>query len=146
VDIPDPHAGLVIRYAYLWRDEHRRGLVEGSKDRPCAVVLAVERVDGRKRVVVAAITHSAPQADSRAIPLPPQTARRFGLDDLPHWIVTSEFNVFTWPGPDIRPIPGSNPSSVAYGQLPYTLTNQLIDAAREYIRSGSTATIERDET
>jgi hypothetical protein len=38
---PDPIAGMVIRYAYLWRSEYERGLEEGLKDRPCAVLLAV---------------------------------------------------------------------------------------------------------
>jgi hypothetical protein len=31
---------MVIRYAYLWRAEHERGIEEGAKDRPCAVPLA----------------------------------------------------------------------------------------------------------
>ena len=47
VEIPDREPGLVIRYAYLWRSEHMRGLEEGRKDRPCAIVLAVAKKRGR---------------------------------------------------------------------------------------------------
>ena len=36
-----PKNGAVIRYAYLWRDEKRRGLDEGRKDRPAAVLLSL---------------------------------------------------------------------------------------------------------
>ena len=36
---PRTSSGLVIRNAYLWAEEHRRGQEEGVKDRPCAVVL-----------------------------------------------------------------------------------------------------------
>jgi hypothetical protein len=145
VDVPDPQPGLVIRYAYLWRDEHRRGLEEGRKDRPCAIVLAVEQAEGAKRVVVAAITHTPPQAGTSAIAVPPLTSKRLGLDDAPKWIVTQEFNIFTWPGPDIRPAPGSNPPSIAYGQLPHALTTQLINQAREHVRHRTSVAVERDE-
>jgi hypothetical protein len=32
VSLPDPHPGLVIRYAYLWKREYDEGREEGSKD------------------------------------------------------------------------------------------------------------------
>ena len=37
-----PTAGLVIRYSFLWREEAARGIEEGAKDRPCAVILVTE--------------------------------------------------------------------------------------------------------
>jgi hypothetical protein len=43
---PVPIAGMVVRYAYLWRDEHQRGQEEGVKDRPCAILLAVQNEAG----------------------------------------------------------------------------------------------------
>lgn len=46
---PDPQPGLVIRYADLWRREAFAGQDEGSKDRPCAVVLARTDEHGRTR-------------------------------------------------------------------------------------------------
>jgi hypothetical protein len=37
--LPTPEPGLVVGYAYLWQDEFDRGQEEGTKDRPCAIVL-----------------------------------------------------------------------------------------------------------
>jgi hypothetical protein len=42
--LPAPQRGLVISYAYLWHHEHRAGLEEGRKDRPCVIVLAAPTV------------------------------------------------------------------------------------------------------
>ena len=53
-----------------------------------------------------------------ALELPMGTKRRLGLDDLPSWIVLNEWNDFLWPGPDLRPLPGCGPESVALGVLP----------------------------
>ena len=145
VDIPDPQPGLVIRFGYLWRDEQDKGREEASKDRPSAVVMAFNESDGRKRVAVVPITHTKPHARSGAIPVPPATARRLGLDDVPQWIVTREINLFTWPGVDIRAVPGSHPATIAYGQLPYTLTEQVLAAVREHVRQKAAKSVERDE-
>jgi hypothetical protein len=41
-----PQPGEVIRYAYLWWHEARRGQEEGLKDRPCSVVVARNEEDG----------------------------------------------------------------------------------------------------
>jgi hypothetical protein len=42
--LPEPVAGLVIRYSYLWYREYLEGRDEGQKDGPCAIVAAL-RVD-----------------------------------------------------------------------------------------------------
>jgi len=39
---PTPKPGLVIRYSYLWHRESLIGQEEGAKERPCAVVLALQ--------------------------------------------------------------------------------------------------------
>lgn len=41
MSLPEPHPGLVIRYAYPWKREFDEGHEEGSKDRPCAIVVTV---------------------------------------------------------------------------------------------------------
>ena len=41
MDIPVPKPAQVIRYAYLWADEHEAGREEGSKNRPVAIVRKV---------------------------------------------------------------------------------------------------------
>jgi hypothetical protein len=33
-------------------------------------------------------------------------------------VVLTEANDFIWPGPDLRPVPGGDPGTVAYGFLP----------------------------
>jgi hypothetical protein len=125
VVLPTPVPGLVIRYAYLWRAEHLRGLEEGVKDRPCAVVLVVEDEDGRPTVTVVPVTHSPPDNASDAIEIPTATKRRLGLDDDRSWIVVSEANVFGWPGPDIRPAVSGRFETVAYGLLPANLFREV---------------------
>lgn len=98
-----PSVGAVIRYAYLWADKAVRGRSEGLKDRPCAVVVSTRDEDGHPLLLVLPITHSQPSAQDLAVEIPALTKQRLGLDDARSWIVTKEYNRFTWPGPDIRP-------------------------------------------
>ncbi len=60
MSLPDPTPGLVIGYAYLWRDEARSGQEEGRKDRPCVIILSVQTLRGETVVTVAPITHAPP--------------------------------------------------------------------------------------
>ena len=92
---PPPVPGLVIRYSYLWADEHTRGREEGVKDRPCAIVLVVGG------------------------------ERRLGLDDARSWVALTEANRFVWPGPDLRPLAPGDAGTVAYGLLPYALFENI---------------------
>jgi hypothetical protein len=101
VSFPDPHPGLVIRYAYLWKREHHERREEGSNDRPCAIVLSVLDEDGDQEVMVLP-THSPPQRPEDAIEIPPATKQRLRLDSERSWIVITEANEFVWPGPDLR--------------------------------------------
>jgi hypothetical protein len=118
VSFPEPVPGLVIRYSYLWRRAYQQGRDEGSKDRPCAIVMAVVDEDGEQDILVLAVTHTPPSDPADAIEIPPQTKHRLGLDFDRSWVVISEANEFVWPGPDLRPIPGHDESSIAYGVLP----------------------------
>lgn len=131
---PAPQPGLLIRYAYLWRREALAGREEGVKDRPCAVVLAYQATAGETRVYVLPVTHSPPTTDLDAVELPAPVKRRLGLDGERSWVVLTEANVFTWPGPDLRPLPGKGPESATYGFLPPTLfkvvRDRFLDRAR----------------
>jgi hypothetical protein len=92
----------VIRYSYLWMEEHKRGQEEGIKDRPCAVILVV--VDEAERVVtVLPISHAPPVDSNLAVEIPPLVKRRLYLDDERSWVVLTKDNRFIWPGPDLRP-------------------------------------------
>lgn len=112
--LPKPIEGLVINYSYLWHREAQQGHVEGRKDRPCAVVLASKD----DRVLVLPITHSPPIKGSKAIEIPANVKQQLGLDSERSWIVTSEFNVFKWPGFDLRPINSKFADKISYGMLP----------------------------
>ncbi len=118
MSFPEPYAGLVIRYSYLWKREFDSGREEGTKDRPCAIVLAFVDEDGDKEVLVLPITHSPPANPADAIEIPTVTKSRLGLDGERSWIAITEANEFVWPGPDLRPVPGRDASTIAYGPLP----------------------------
>src|SRR5262245_35162488 len=126
-----PSPGSVIRYSYLWADEHRRGVEEGRKDRPTLVLaLVVGELEGKVEVLVAAISHAAPAAPTDGVELSAEVKHSLGLDDHASWIVTTEANVFVWPGPDIRPVPGRTPVTVVYGRVP---RNILVRVVRSYL-------------
>lgn len=118
MSFPEPHPGLVIRYAYLWKHESDEGREEGSKDRPCAIVLSSVNEDDEREVLVLPITHTPPQHADDAIEIPTPTKQRLGLDAERSWIMISEVNEFVWPGPDLRPVPGRDESTIVYGALP----------------------------
>lgn len=115
---PIPQPGLVIRYSYLWHREAQQGREEGVKDRPCAVVLAIQDEENRTRVYALPITHSPPAAGEDAIEIPQPVKARLGLDSERSWVVVTEANIFAWPGPDLRLLHGKGPESAAYGFLP----------------------------
>lgn len=60
-------------------------------------------------VLVAPVTHSAPENASEAIEIPLNVKKQLGLDRERSWIMLNELNRFIWPGPDIRPILGGAP-------------------------------------
>lgn len=125
MSLPAPKPGLVIRYAYLWAREHDEGREEGVKDRPCAVLLATKTDAGDLRVVVLPITHVPPRDPETAVEIPLLTKRRLGLDDDHQWVVLTEGNAFTWPGPDLRFLSGRGQGSVAMGLLPARLFDTI---------------------
>ena len=126
---PAPEPGLVIRYSFLWSHEAEAGSDEGSKDRPCAIVVAATLGEtGDITVLVAPITHAPPQDDD-SIAIPAKAAKALGLDGDAHWIRVDELNEFIWPGYDLRPIPGGK-DAYAYGLMPRALYDQLRAAIR----------------
>lgn len=94
------------------------GREEGSKDRPCAIVMAVADDKGERQVLVLPITHSPPANPADAVEIPAETKTRLRLDSDRSWVVIAEANAFVWPGPDLRPISGRDESTIAYGTLP----------------------------
>jgi len=145
VSWPEPRPGLVIRYSYLWRREHEAGQEEGVKDRPCAIIVAVDGEDGDKNVFVLPITHSPPAHPGDTVELPPATKARLRLDSKRSWIVVSEVNSFIWPGPDLRERPGQGPESVAYGMLPPAVFTMVKQRFFAHLRARRAGVVKRTE-
>lgn len=123
--IPDPFPGLVISYSYLWRKDYLTGQEEGSKDRPCAIVLS-KKIEGKDTVVtVAAITHSEPENLDMAVEIPLKVKAYLNLDSERSWIICTEVNRFVWPGPDIRTITTQGEKKYSYGILPPKLFSKV---------------------
>ncbi len=142
--LPRPEPGLVIAYSYLWRAEQIRGVEEGRKARPCSVVFVTADEGGRTVVMVLPITHRPPARKSDAVEIPAQTKTRLGLDGERSWIVITEANEFTWPGPDLRPVhPGQN--QFAYGFLPPALFRKVRDAFVAHWRRTGSRPVKRTE-
>jgi hypothetical protein len=129
VPLPTPVPGLVIRYCYLWHSEYLAGREEGQKDRPCAIVAALQPAEdsGETRVLVMPVTHSPPTDAALAVEIPARVKKRLGLDAERSWVVLSEWNEFIWPGPDLRRVTGGDEGSVAYGMLPPSLFATIRD-------------------
>ena len=122
--LPIPAPGLIISYAYLWRDQQAAGASEGRKVRPCAIVVTTVDDEGDTLVYVAPITHTRPDPGT-AVELPAGVKRRLGLDVSPSWIVTSELNRLIWPGYDLRPISRNSPGVFSWGYLPVELLESV---------------------
>jgi hypothetical protein len=142
---PEPAPALVIRYSYLWHGEFAQGRREGVKDRPCAIVAAVKRDGGRVRVVVLPVTHTPPDDPKGAVEIPLETKARLGLDSERSWIVVSEWNEFTWPGPDLRMVQDGDRRAGAYGFLPAKLFAKVREAFAEQVRADRVLRVTRTE-
>jgi hypothetical protein len=132
----------------LWSEEAERGQVEGRKDRPCAIVLALENPgadkEKPKQVAVAPITHTRPQDPTVAIEIPVRVKAHLGLDGEQSWVILDELNVFTWPGFDLRPIKDRE-GRVDYGFLPPKLFDTFIEKFKELESRGNVHRASRDE-
>jgi len=122
-----PKPGEVINYSYLWKREFESGRDEGVKDRPVAVVIVTRSADGFDQVFVVPMTTTSPGKDQAAIEVPAAVRRQFGLSGERSWIIVSEWNLFTWPGFDIRPVRKGEPG-IRFGFLPSGLFRQVRDA------------------
>lgn len=142
---PVPVPGLVIRYSYLWATEHAAGREEGTKDRPCAIILATHHEQGALRIIVLPVTHTPPSDPTSALEIPAEVKRRLGLDDDRSWIVVSEGNEFTWPGPDLRPFRNDAGSTIAYGLLPRGMTLALRRLFLDLDQKKKFASVQRTE-
>lgn len=73
------------------------------------------------------MTTRPPGRGKQAVEVPEAVRRQLGLSAERSWIIVAEWNRFAWPGYDIRPISGREPS-VSFGFLPAGLFRQVRDA------------------
>ncbi len=76
-------------------------------------------------MIVLPVTHSPPQDPALAMELPAPTKRRLGLDEARSWIILSDGNRLSWPGPDLRPLVAGEASTILYGELPASFLRAL---------------------
>jgi hypothetical protein len=143
--LPAPRPGLVIGYGYLRAAEKRQGRLEGTKDRPCAIVLTTENAAGETVVTVAPITHTPPGDEIAAVEIPAATKHRLGLDAERSWVLVSEVNRFVWAGPDLRPVARGALDRFDYGMLPPALFTRIKNGLIEHARHRRTALVVRKE-
>lgn len=132
--LPEPKAGLVIRYDYLWNREAAAGR-DQSKDRPACLVAASDPSSAPRFVVILPITHAMPRGDDIGIPIPHNVCRALGLDDVPSWVIVSEHNVDEWPNGGLTALPGQ-PGVFAYGFIPPSLFARIKAKFIELIENG----------
>ena len=83
-----------------------------------------------------------PLSDEDGIEIPLPTKRRLGLDAERSWIVTTELNQFTWPGPDIRP---TTSGEYLYGYLPEKLMRLVLEQVKKRAREKLLNAVTRTE-
>ena len=60
-----------------------------------------------------------------AVEIPAKVKQYLNLDSESSWIICTEVNRFTWPGPDIRPITERGDKTYSYGVLPPGLFSKV---------------------
>ncbi|MEZ4614360.1 MAG: type II toxin-antitoxin system PemK/MazF family toxin [Caldilineaceae bacterium] len=136
----------MIRYAYLWAGEYQQGREEGVKDRPCVILASkYESQEHALRVLVLPITHTEPYRPEHTIELSHRVKQHLGMDENRSWVVLTESNAFSWPGPDIRPVQIGGRSGIAYGFLPPRLFTQIAERYTELEMRQQSLRIQRTE-
>lgn len=143
--MPTPVPGLVISYSYLGAGEHAQGADEGRKSRPSVIVLARQVIEGRNIVTVVPVTHTPPSDPADAVEIPVALKAYLGLDELPSWIIVAETNDFLWPGPNLRPVPGTRPARFDYGMLPPSFFSHVRDQVLQALQRRKLARVSRSD-
>jgi hypothetical protein len=140
---PEAQVGQIVRFDYLWRDEQTQGRIEGAKDRPCAVVVALRTDEkGDASVMLAPITHAQPKSSSLSIEIPNQAKSGTGLDADRSWLVLSEINLVKWSDAGIVP---AKSGQWLYGALPRGITAKTSAIVREELLKSRTKIVDRRE-
>lgn len=109
----------------MWHREAQAGAEEGRKERPVVVVVAIEKREHGTQILVVPVTTRPPREGDAAVEMPARVRQHLGLGEDRCWIVADEYNLFAWPGPDIRPIRARGDISPRYGSIPAKLLEQV---------------------
>jgi len=94
-------------------------------------------------ILVAPITHTVPENAADAVEIPAIVKRQLGLDRDRSWIMVNELNRFIWPGPDIRPVAGSD--APFYDALPDWLFERVRHGVLSHSAAGKLDVTKRTE-
>jgi len=109
------------------------------------VVVAIEKRPHGTQLIVVPVTTRPPRPGDMAIEMPERVRRHLGVGEDRSWIIADEYNVFTWPGPDIRPIRRGDEISPRYGAIPGKLFEQVRSLMARVARAGALKAIKRTE-
>ena len=138
---PDPEVGQIVKFDYLWRAERLQGRSEGAKDRPCAVVLARrQQDDGSFIVLLAPITHSAPEKSTVSIAIPSQSNKATGFDNTQSWLILSEVNFVPWSDAGIVP---AHKGQWLYGYLPRKVATRATEEIGKMLQKSVLGIVKR---
>jgi hypothetical protein len=84
-------------------------------------VVAIQKRQHGTQLLVVPVTTRPPRAGDVAVEMPARVRQHLSLGEQRCWIVADEYNIFTWPGPDIRPILRAGEISPRYGAIPAKL-------------------------
>ncbi|MEO7178262.1 MAG: hypothetical protein ABIW83_05415 [Allosphingosinicella sp.] len=100
------------------------------------MVVAIEKREHGTQLLVVPVTTRPPRSDDECIEIPPRVRSHLGLEEERSWIVTDEYNLFTWPGPDIRPVRSGGAIDPRYGSIPAKLFEQVRTKIEAAARAG----------
>lgn len=140
-----PHPTDVLSYVYLWHREAEEGRDEGVKDRPVVVVVAIEKREHGTQLLFVPVTTRPPRSGDACVEMPSRVREHLGFGAESCWIITDEYNLFTWPGPDIRPIRSGGGVEPRYGSIPGKLFDQVRAGIERAAKAGRLKHTERTE-
>ena len=112
------------------------------KDRPCSVLLNRKDERGQTILFVLPITHTPPIDPEFGVEIPLATKKRLGLDGERSWVITTEYNKFTWPGYDVRKLDNG---LYSYGSLPEKLIREIMKSVQAHARNSKATAVNRDD-
>ena len=109
------------------------------------MVVAIEKKPHGTQLLVVPVSTRLPNDGDAAVEMPASVRQHLGLADSRCWIIADEYNLFTWPGPDIRPIRRQGEISPRYGFIPGKLLEKVRERLSAVARAGQLKGTRRTE-